>query len=206
MSASSARRPKVDLSKFDNSDFDRGASKAKELAWVLARSGLFERFSLPLDLPRTSALRLFGARVGEHCVMRRGLRVTFPWKLEVGDHCWLGEDCWLLNLAPIRLGNHVVVSQRAFLCTGNHDWSDPAFGLITRPITVHDGAWIGASAFVGPGVQIGEHCVVSAGSVVTTDLPPYTICAGNPCRVVKERVIRSSVEQHQPQRPDQGCQ
>jgi putative colanic acid biosynthesis acetyltransferase WcaF len=107
----------------------------------------------------------------------------------VGDNCWLGEDSWLLNLAPIRLGSNVVISQRAFLCTGNHDWTDPAFGLLTKAIEVGNGAWIGANAFVSPGVTIGSHAVVAAGSVVTRDLPANMICAGNPCIPVRERRI-----------------
>ncbi|MDB4985588.1 MAG: transferase hexapeptide repeat containing protein [Myxococcaceae bacterium] len=185
----SSGRIRADLSDFENGDFDRGASKARELAWIAARSLFFERGPIPLDALRLGILSRFGAQMGAGSICRRGFRVTFPWKLEVGSHCWLGEDAWLLNLAPIRIGNSVCISQRAFLCAGNHDWSHHALPLVTAPITVHDGAWIGASAFVGPGVTIGDHCVVTAGSVVTGDLPPYTICSGNPCRPVKERKI-----------------
>jgi putative colanic acid biosynthesis acetyltransferase WcaF len=183
-------RPEVDLSRFDNSEFDRGASRMRELAWIAARSLLFEHGPVPLSSPRKRVLESFGARIGRSPTIRRGLRVTFPWKLDVGDHCWLGEDSWLLNLAPIKLGDHVVISQRAFLCTGNHDWSDPRFSLVARPITVESGAWIGAAAFVAPGVTIGSHAVVAAGSVVTSDLPPRMICGGNPCVPLKPRVLR----------------
>ncbi len=181
--------PKVDLESFDASSFDRGASRVREAAWVLTRSTVFEHGPVGLDRVRLAALRRFGATIGEGGVCRRGVRVTFPWRLEVGDHTWLGEDCWLLNLAPIRLGKNVTVSQRAFLCTGNHDWSARAFTLTTKPITVKDGAWIGAAAFVGPGVTIGAHAVVTAGSVVTSDLPADMICSGNPCVPVRRRVI-----------------
>ncbi|MFT3922629.1 MAG: WcaF family extracellular polysaccharide biosynthesis acetyltransferase [Myxococcales bacterium] len=181
---------RVDLSRFDNADFERGASSARELAWIAARSACFERGPLPLSGLRARLLRSFGAAVGAEVVIRRGLRVTFPWKLRVGHHAWLGEDAWLMNLAPITLGANVVISQRAFLCTGNHDWSDPAFGLITKPIVVGDGAWIGASAFIAPGVTVGTHAVVAAGSVVTQDLEPYSVYAGNPCIKVAERRIR----------------
>lgn len=180
----------MDLSSFDNQDFDRGASRARELGWIGARSLLFEHGPLPISGTRRWLLQRFGASVGRSLTIRRGARITFPWRLSVGEHCWIGEDSWLLNLAPIKLGSHVVISQRAFLCTGNHDWADPAFALQTAPITVEDGAWIGAAAFVGPGVRIGSHAVVTAGSVVTHDLPPYSICAGNPCVPVKERRIR----------------
>ncbi|MFM2420375.1 MAG: hypothetical protein RL385_5098 [Pseudomonadota bacterium] len=186
----SDKMPSVDLSRFNNADFDRGASKASELLWIGLRSALFERGPLPMSTVRAATLRRLGATIGVRTTMRRGLRITFPWKLQVGDNSWLGEDAWLLNLAPIALGKNVVVSQRAFLCTGSHDWSDPAFSLITSPIVVEDGAWIGANAFVGPGVTIGSHAVVTAGSVVTRDVPAYTICSGNPCVPIKPRVIR----------------
>jgi putative colanic acid biosynthesis acetyltransferase WcaF len=182
--------PRIDLSLFDNSDFDRGAPRAVEAAWVIIRSAIFENGPFRLDGLRRNVLLKFGARIGTGGVLRRGLRITFPWRLEVGDNCWLGEDAWLLNLAAIRLGANVCISQRAFLCTGNHDWSSRSLALTTAPITVEDGAWIGAAAFVGPGVTIGTECVVTAGSVVTHDLPPHTICSGNPCRPVKDRKIR----------------
>jgi putative colanic acid biosynthesis acetyltransferase WcaF len=179
----------VDLSLFENSDFDRGASTAREIAWIGTRSSIFEHGPAGLDAIRRRVLVAFGAKMGVGGTCRRGVRVTFPWKLEVGDNSWLGEDVWLLNLAPIRIGSNVCISQRAFLCTGNHDWSHHALRLLTAPITIEDGAWIGASSFVGPGVTVGTHAVVTAGSVVTRDLPPYTICAGNPCQPVRERKI-----------------
>jgi putative colanic acid biosynthesis acetyltransferase WcaF len=179
----------ADLSSFENADFDRGASKAVELAWILTRSAIFENGPVGLDAIRRRVLAKFGAKVGMGGTCRRGVRITFPWKLELGAHTWLGEDAWLINLAPIRIGDHVNISQRAFLCTGNHDWSRPNLPLITAPIVVEQGAWIGASAFVGPGVTVGSHSVVTAGSVVTRDLPPYMICSGNPCVPVRERKI-----------------
>lgn len=184
-----SERIRANLSDFDNSDFDRGAPRAVEAAWILTRSAIFERGPIPMDRIRLKALAAFGATIRGPGVCRRGVRVTFPWRLELGAHSWLGEDVWLLNLAPIHIGSNVCVSQRAFLCTGNHDWSHHSLSLVTAPIRVEDGAWIGASAFVGPGVTVGNHCVVTAGSVVTKDLPPYTICAGNPCVPVKERKI-----------------
>jgi putative colanic acid biosynthesis acetyltransferase WcaF len=183
-------RVRARLSDFDNSDFDRGASRALEAAWILTRSALFERGPIPMDALRLKMLAAFGAKIrGTGQLCRRGVRVTFPWRFEMGDNTWIGEDVWFLNLAPITLGSNVCVSQRAFLCTGNHDWSHHSLPLVTKPITVEDGAWIGASAFIGPGVTIGSHSVVTAGSVVTRDLPPYMVCSGNPCVPVKERKL-----------------
>jgi putative colanic acid biosynthesis acetyltransferase WcaF len=135
-------------------------------------------------------LRLFGARIGIGVVIKPGARVKYPWLLRLGNHCWIGEDCWIDNLAPVHIGSNVCVSQGAYLCTGSHDWSDPVFGLITRPISVRDGAWICARAFVGPGVEVGEGAVVAAGAVATKNIPPYAVYAGNPAVQTGERKLK----------------
>jgi putative colanic acid biosynthesis acetyltransferase WcaF len=132
--------------------------------------------------------------VGHDVVIKPEVKITFPWKLALGDHVWLGEECWLLNLAPITIEADVCISQRAFLCTGNHNYKSPAFDLITKPIRVEQGAWIGASTFVGPGITVGTHAVLTAGSVATKDLEPYGIYQGNPAVRVKERVIEQKLK------------
>jgi putative colanic acid biosynthesis acetyltransferase WcaF len=90
---------------------------------------------------------------------------------------------FLLNMEPIVIGAHCCISQRAFLCTGNHDFRQVNMPFRNRSIVVEDGAWVGAQAFVGPGVTIGSEAVVAAGSVVTKSLPRGMRCAGNPCTV-----------------------
>ena len=181
----------VDLSKFSTRSFDRGAGPLKEGLWILASQFLFRLCPFKLSGLKCAVLRAFGAKVGRGVVIKPRVTITFPWKLTLGDHVWLGEECWLLNLAPIAIQSHVCISQRAFLCTGNHDYKSPTFDLITRAISVEQGAWIGAAAFVGPGVAVGSHAVLAAGSVATSDLQAFGIYRGNPAVLIKQREIYS---------------
>jgi putative colanic acid biosynthesis acetyltransferase WcaF len=183
---------KVNLAAYSQANFDRGASLAREALWVLTSFLLFRLCPLKFSALKCAALRCFGARVGRGVIIKPNLRITFPWRLTLGDHVWLGEECWILNLASITIEDHVCISQRAFLCTGNHDYKSPTFDLITKPIRIERGAWIGANAFIGPGVTVGAHAVVTAGAVVTTNLPPDGIFRGNPAVWIKQRVITPS--------------
>jgi putative colanic acid biosynthesis acetyltransferase WcaF len=188
----------IDLSTFDarKSDYDLGRSFVVRTIWFVVGLPLLRCQILPSSSFRRRLLRWFGAEIGEGAVIKPGVRVKFPWKLKLGKHCWIGEDCWIDNLAPVILGDQVCISQAAYLCTGSHDWSDPSFGLITRPIRIHDGAWVAARASIGPGVVIGEHAVVGFGSVVTGSVPPYEIYRGNPAVFVRRREIVASHSDH----------
>jgi putative colanic acid biosynthesis acetyltransferase WcaF len=182
---------KVNLAAYSPGNFERGAGPVRELLWILASWLLFRLCPFKFSALKRAALRCFGARVGRGVVLKSNLRITFPWKLILGDHVWLGEECWILNLAPVTIEDHVCISQRAFLCAGNHNYKSPTFDLITKPIRIERGAWIGANAFVGPGVTVGSHAVVNAGAVVTRDLAADGIFQGNPAVWVRQRVIKS---------------
>lgn len=180
----------MNLSSYENAEFRRGAGRCKEWLWLMVRGWLFQRSNMPWYACRRAALRRFGASIGRGVVIKPQVKITFPWRLSVGEDAWLGEEVWILNLAPVAIGANVCLSQRVFLCTGNHDWSDPAFPLKTAPIRIEAGAWICAGVFVGPGVTIGRDAVATAGSVVTSDLPAGMVCSGTPCRPVKPRSRR----------------
>ncbi len=179
----------VDFSKYTVGRFDRGAGVLKEALWLFINLLLFQLCPLSLSALKCFVLRCFGAKIGHGVVIKPQVKITFPWKLKLGDHVWLGEECWLLNLEQIIIGDNVCISQRAFLCTGNHNYKSPLFDLIVKPIHIESGAWIGAATVVGPGVKVGSHAVLTAGSVATDDLQPFGIYRGNPAVFVKQRAI-----------------
>jgi putative colanic acid biosynthesis acetyltransferase WcaF len=187
--ASENRMLLVDLSRYSPGSFDRGAGAVKEGLWLVVSLILFRLCPFSFSALKCAVLRAFGARIGRNVTIKPQVKITFPWKLTVGDHVWLGEECWLLNLERLVIGSHVCVSQRAFLCTGNHDFKRATFDLITQPITLEDGVWIGAGSWVGPGVTLGTHAVLTAGSVAVKKLAANGIYQGNPAVLVKQRVI-----------------
>jgi putative colanic acid biosynthesis acetyltransferase WcaF len=136
---------------------------------------------------RRFAWRLFGAKVGKNVLIRPGVRVTYPWKVTIGDHCWIGDGATLYDLAEITIGEHSVVSQGAYLCAATHDFHDISFPLVGAPILIDSECWIAAHAFVGPGVRIGRGAVVGACSVVLSNVASAAIVAGVPARTVGTR-------------------
>ena len=178
------------LDQFDNSDYAPGPWLTRVL-WVLI-SGLFFQtwFPWPSALKRT-LLRLFGAKVGRGVVLKPRVTIKYPWKLTVGDHCWIGEHVWIDNLGQVSIGNHCCLSQGALLLCGNHNYKKPTFDLMVGDIIIEDGVWIGAHASVGPGVICHSDSVLAMGSVATQDLDAWTVYQGQPARVKAKRELHS---------------
>lgn len=137
-------------------------------------------------------LRWFGAKIGQGVVIRPTARFTYPWKIEIGDYSWIGDDVVLYSLDRIKIGQHCVISQKSYLCTGSHDIQDPTFRLITAPITIGNGVWLATDCFVAPGVEIGANTVVGARSSVFRSLPAATVCWGTPARPHSTRTFPKS--------------
>jgi putative colanic acid biosynthesis acetyltransferase WcaF len=140
---------------------------------------------------RAALLRLFGAKIGPGCRIAPSCFVWAPWNLEMGTLSALGDDVDCYTMDRITIGSKVAVSQRAFLCTGTHDTTSLKRPLVTSPIVIGDHVWIAAESLVLPGVEIGEGAVIGARSVVTKTMPPWSICAGHPCRIVRPRDLRT---------------
>lgn len=138
---------------------------------------------------RRLLLRAFGARMGRGANVYASVRVWYPRHLVMGDHATLGPRVRCYNQALVTLGAHATVSQDSTLCAGTHDYTDPAFQLVTRPIVLGAGCWIAAEAFVGPGVTVGARAVLGARGVAVKDLEPGVVYAGNPARAIRRRTV-----------------
>jgi putative colanic acid biosynthesis acetyltransferase WcaF len=179
----------IDLSVPDNSEYHKGRSWVVIALWYFLGAPLVRSSWMPVSSVKVALLRAFGAHIGRGAYLKPGIKVKFPWYLRVGDYCWLGEDVWIDNLAPVNIGSHVCISQGAYLCTGNHDWSTINMKLFRKPIVLQDGSWVGARAVVGPGTVVGIGAIVTAGSVVTRNIPAGQIWAGNPACYMRDRVV-----------------
>lgn len=181
----------MDLNTYDNRSFREtiGASRLKQALWYFINIILFKSGFFPFNRLKVSVLRWFGATIGSKVVIKPGVSIKFPWKLVIGNHCWIGEQVWLDNLDTIEIGNHVVISQGALLLCGNHNYKKTGFDLEVKPIRLEEGVWIGARAVVGPGVVCRSHAVLSVNSVATAELKAYGIYQGNPAVMIRERRI-----------------
>lgn len=167
-------------------------NRMARILWSVAWTVLAGWTPRPLHGWRSLVLRLFGARVGAGAHIYAGVKVWAPWNLNIGARAGIADGVTLYSMAAITIGADAVLSQGAHLCAGTHDYSDPLFRLVARPITIGARSWICAEAFVGPGVTVGEGAVLGARAVAFRDLAPWTIHTGNPAVLIKPRVLRTS--------------
>ena len=166
-----------------------GATKLKQLIWYFTNIIFFKN---PVPFPSTIKLfilRLFGAKVGRGVILKPCINIKFPWKLVIGDFCWIGENVWIDNLEPAIIGNHCCISQGAMLLTGSHNAMKSSFDYDALPIIIEDGVWICAKAIVSPGVTCKSHSILAVGGVAEKDLLPFVIYKGNPAVAVLKRNI-----------------
>ncbi|TCD07710.1 colanic acid biosynthesis acetyltransferase WcaF [Pedobacter frigidisoli] len=173
---------------FETGNFQIGASGLKQFLWYYTDIFLFRSRLIPFGSVLVAVLRIFGAKVGREVRIKPGIAIKYPWKLEVGDHCWLAE-CIIDNLDWVRMGANCCVSQQAMLITGNHNYKKSTFDLITRPIVLEDGVWIGARATVGPGVIAGSHAILTLGSTISHSMESYSIYKGSPAIRISDREL-----------------
>ena len=167
----------------------RGRSALVVQLWWLVEALLFRPSPQVLYGWRRFLLRVFGAKVGSGVLVRATARITYPWKVELGDYAWIGDNATLYSLGQISIGEHSVVSQDAYLCAGSHRTRSLTFEIYAEPIAVGTSAWIAAGAFIGPGVTVGAGAIIGARSVVFNDVSPMSIWHGNPARLQRARTL-----------------
>ena|SRR5688572_24647558 len=176
----------TDLSKFDVGNYKAGP-KWKVLIWYFFNYYIFNS-ALPWPYGiKLNLLRMFGARVGKGLVIKTKVRIKNPWKLTIGENCWIGESVWIDNLDDVVIGNNVCLSQGAMLLTGNHDYTISSFPYRLGQIVLEDGVWIGAKSVVCPGVTCKSHSILTVNSVASRNLDAWSIYAGNPAVFVRQR-------------------
>ncbi|MFC4700841.1 putative colanic acid biosynthesis acetyltransferase [Glaciecola siphonariae] len=175
------------LQKFEMPNGFRGRNKFIVQAWWVIQSSLFTLSPQFMYSWRSFLLRLFGAEIGKGVIIRPSVRITYPWKLRIGDYSWIGDEVCLYTLGEIEIGSNTVISQKCYICTGSHEYTSEAFDIYAQKITIKDQAWLATDVFVAPGVSIGEGTVVGARSSVFNDLPEGMICIGNPAKPLRKR-------------------
>jgi putative colanic acid biosynthesis acetyltransferase WcaF len=167
----------------------KGASSLKNLLWYVVNALVFKSSLFPVSSIKVSMLKLFGAKIGTGVVVKPCVNIKYPWRLEVGNHTWIGENVWIDNLNHVFIGSHVCLSQGALLLTGSHDHTRTSFDFMAGTINLEDGVWIGARAVVSGGVRCYSHSILGINSVAEADLQAYTIYKGNPAIAVVKRTI-----------------
>lgn len=165
----------------------RGKSKVMVQLWWLTEKTLFAWSPQFLYSWRRFLLRLFGAKIGKGVLLRPTVRVTYPWKVSIGDYTWLGEDCVIYSLGNITIGSHVAIAHGVYFNTGLHNYKNESFDIGSKPVVIEDQSWITNDVYIAPGVTIGKGCLIGARSSVFKSMPEGYVCYGNPAIAIKKR-------------------
>ncbi|MFT4102053.1 MAG: putative colanic acid biosynthesis acetyltransferase [Burkholderiaceae bacterium] len=179
-------RAAIHLSKAMREIFVRGRSKLVEGLWFLVEWAVVNNSLMPVSAVRLFALRLFGARIGTDCRCPHAIRVKFPWKLTIGDRCWLGDGAWLYNQAHLTIGSDVCISRQAFITTESHG-GKKAMDLQADPIVIEDGVWITPGCILQKGVTVARNTLVTPGSVLHRSTRPDSVYGGSPAEYLRPR-------------------
>ena len=177
----------TDLSKFNIGAYNPGAGKLKVLLWYFINYCIFNSAIPWPNKLKLIILRAFGATIGSGINIKPKVRIKNPWRLTLGDNCWIGESVWIDNLEDVIIGRNVCISQGAMLLTGNHDYTRIDFAYRLGKIHLEDGVWIGARAVVCPGVTCKYHAILTVNSVATKQLDAMNIYSGNPAVFIRPR-------------------
>jgi len=165
----------VELGKFKLEPFSFGRGIVVRTIWHLFNVLVLRNPFVVFSSLRIVALKLFGAKLGRGLLMQKPISVKCPWHLQVGDYSWIGEGVWIDNLTTVKIASNVCISQGAYLCTGNHNWSKRDFPMRVEGIEIMEGVWVGARANIGPGSVLEKDSIISLGTTFTGRAKESTI-------------------------------
>ena len=164
-------------------------NKVGRLLWRIVWMMLFRPTPWFMTGWRTFLLRCFGAKI-TRAEFHQSVQVWAPWKLKVGSDVFFDRGVNLYNAFGIEVGDRVVVSFNACLCTATHDHRRRLFPLVGKPITIGSDTWIAAHSFIAPGVKVCDGGVVGACAFVVKEVPTWSIVSGNPAVVLGKRELK----------------
>jgi len=180
---------KTRLDLYENKTYKPGRNNIVMIIWYFVNVIFFINPLNPFSGLKVVLLRLFGAKVGKGVNIKPSVNIKYPWRLKIGNYVWIGEGVWIDNLDDVEIGDHSCISQGALLLTGNHNYKLSTFDLIISKIILEEGVWIGAKSIVAPGVKCLSHSVLSAGSLISSNMEAYGIYSGNPAKKIRTRNI-----------------
>jgi putative colanic acid biosynthesis acetyltransferase WcaF len=160
-----------------------------EYTWILLCSWTPK----PANLWRLFILKIFGAKLYGRPFVHQRARIQIPWNLTMYHKSCIGDRANVYTLGKIEILEHAVIAQEAYICTGTHAFDKTAMNLITIPITIGKHAFVGARAFIMPGITVGDYAVIGANSLVSMDVEPWTVVGGNPAKFIKNREIKNEI-------------
>ena len=178
----------IDLSKATHGQFKRIRPKWFEAIWIICEWLLLTNPLQVSSRVRVWILRLFGAKIGTNLIIRPRVRIKFPWNVQIGNNCWIGEGVWIHNQDKVLIGDNTVISQEVFITTGSHDHYK-TMDLITKPVKIGAGVWVTSRSMILLGVSIADNTIITPNSVVHKTIEKSGIYGGNPIVFITERKI-----------------
>ena len=166
------------LSRYSQPTDFRGKSKIYVQLWWLVQAILIGLSPQVFYGWRRFWLRMFGASIGKKVLVRPSVKITYPWKVSIGDHSWIGDDVVLYSLGEIEIGSNTVI----------HDYTKETFDIFAKKITVGNGCWLATDVFVAPGITIEDGAVIGARSSVFKNIETNTINIGSPTKNIGNRI------------------
>jgi len=162
--------------------------RAKFVIWHLVWLCLFRPTPKPFSRWRCFLLRLFGAKIDKKVFIAQSVKIKIPWHLTLHQGVLIGPYAEIYNLGHVTMHKNAMIAQHVYLCAGSHDLSQPHLPLMTGPIVLEEYVWVGAKAFVMPGITLKQGAVLAACAMAVKDLDPWSIYGGNPAKFIKKRI------------------